>query len=238
MLPHAKKLLAQADSLHALGSNLAMGGTGIVAVSCAHPHVQRFLAPLLGNYHRRNPEVQISVHEYADLPSTDRALTGEVDFVTTLLRADARLQGHRLGEVRLALVVPDDHPWRHRGSVQTTELEGKQLLTGRPGGLTRHLLEPTLRMSGISVSYMLESPNAASVVALAREGLGIGVLADDNLRPDPGGPWPVLVDEAHSMTAEIWLYWSREHVLEPAARDFARYVQESTAKQAMEPRLS
>lgn len=230
LLPYAKKLLAQADSLHAVGSNLAMGRRGIVAVSCAHPHVQRFLAPLLGSYHSRNPDVQVSLHEYGDLAPIDRALTGEVDFVTALLRADARLRGHRLGEARLVLVVSDDHPWRHRTSIQTAELEGKQLLTGRPGGLTRHLLEPALRMSGINVSYMLESPNAASVVALAQEGLGIGVLADDNLRPDPSGPWPLLVDEMHSMTAEIWLYWSSEHVLAPAARDFARHVQESTER--------
>ncbi|MDP9823647.1 LysR family transcriptional regulator [Nocardioides massiliensis] len=228
LLPHASKLLAQASSLHALGSSLSKGQAGVVTMSCAHPHVQRFLAPLIGSFHSEEPNVHVALHESADLPQIDRVLTGESDFVTTLLRTENGLDGCLLGVVRLVLVVPDDHPWRHKNSITTAELQGQPILTGRPGGLTRHLLEPALVTGGIKVNYVLESANATSVVAMAREGLGIGVLADDNLQPHPNAPWPVLLDEAHSMAAQVWVYWSSEHALTAAARGFARHLQQST----------
>lgn len=225
LLPRAEQLLAQADALRLLSSELAHGRTGVVTVACAHPHVPRFLAPLIGRFHELHPGIHVAVHESAGLPSVEQVLSGDVDFVTGLPRNDERVGGHRLGDAQMIVVTADDHPWRRRPRISASDLAGVPVLTGGPDSLTRRLLEPALRDSGMVLDIVLESSNAPTLVALARAGLGVAVLADDNLAADPGGTWPLLVDERYPMSAQIWIHWALQRSLAPPVRAFAQHIQ-------------
>jgi DNA-binding transcriptional LysR family regulator len=227
LLPHAEHLLDRAEAVSLLASEIAHGRAGVVTVACAHPHVPRFLAPLLGRFRSTHPDIHVAVHEYPGLPAVDQVLDGDVDLVTGLPQADKRLRGHHLGDVRLAVVTSDDHPWRGRSHVSTAELRGRPVLTGQAGSLTRRLLEPALREGGFGLDIALESGNATTLVALARAGLGIAVVADDNLGADDSAGWPALVDEHTPMSAPLWIYWSSERDLAPAVRSFVRHIQGS-----------
>ena len=123
-------------------------------------------------------------------------------------RADPRLAGHQLGDVRLAVVTSDDHPWRGRSLISTAELRGQPVLIGHASSLTRRLLEPALRAGGFGLDITLESGNATTLVALARAGLGVAVVADDKLAADDSTSWPALVDEHSPMSAPLWIYSS------------------------------
>ncbi|SFL31155.1 LysR family transcriptional regulator [Geodermatophilus ruber] len=232
LLPRAEQLLAQAEAIRVLSGELAHGRAGVVSIGCAHPHVPRFLAPLIGRFHRTHPGVHVAVHESPGLPPVEQVLTGDVDFVTALPRSDEALAGHRLGEVQLIVVTAEDHPWRHRAEIPASELAGVPVLIGGPGSLTRRLLEPALREEGVVLNTALETGNAPTLVAMARAGLGVAVLADDNLALDPAGTWPVLVDERYPMTTPIWLYWARHRPLAPPVRAFARHVRHTHPPEA------
>ena len=225
VLPRAEQLLDRAGAISLLAAELAHGRAGVVTIACAHPHVPRFLAPLIGGFRATHAGVHVAVHESSGLPPVEQVLDGDADFVTGLPQADQRLAGHQLGVVRLAVVTSDDHPWRGRAEISTAELRGEPVLTGHAGSLTRRLLEPALRAAGFGLDITLESGNATTLVALARAGLGVAVLADDNLGADGPTTWPALVDEHTAMGTPLWIYWARDRELTPAAREFVGHVQ-------------
>ncbi|MFD1238228.1 LysR family transcriptional regulator [Pseudonocardia benzenivorans] len=225
LLPRADQLLAQAEAIRVLSSELTHGRAGVVTVACAYPHVPRFLAPLIGSFRQTHPDVHVGVHESPGLPPVEQVLCGDVDFVTALPRTDERLAGHRLGDVGVIVITAEDHPWRHRTEISVSDLAGMPVMIGSPLSLTRRLLEPALREGGFVLDIALESGNTTTLVAMARAGLGVAVLADDNLAGDPAATWPVLVDERYSMTTPIWIYWARRRSLAPPAQAFVHHVQ-------------
>lgn len=225
LLPRAEQLLAQAEGIRTLSTELARGRAGVVTIACAHPHVSHFLAPVIGRLHRTHPLIQVALHESSGLPPVEQVLTGDVDFVTALPRSDERLAGHRLGDVRVVVITHEDHPWRGRREVPVSDLAGVPVLTGGPDSLTRRLLEPALREGGLVLNVALESDHTTTLMAMARAGLGVAVLADDNLSGTAeAAGWPALVDERCPMTAPIWIYWARHRHLAPPVRAFARQV--------------
>lgn len=226
LVASAEQVLGRAEAFQLLGTDLAHGRAGVVTVACPHPHVPRFLAPLIGGFHETHPGIHVAVHESPGLPPVDQVMSGGVDFVSGLPRTDAGLAGHRLGEVRIVLVMSDRHPWRSRRKISTEELRGQPVLTGSAESLTRRLLEPALRECGFELDIVLETGNAGSLIALARAGLGVAVLADDNLGEDPSPPWPALVDEHYAMSTPIWIYWVGHRALTAPVRAFAHYVQQ------------
>lgn len=224
LLPRVQVVLAQAGQVKTLSAELARGRAGLVTVASAHPHIPRFLAPLIGGFYRTHPGVHIALHESSGLPPLEQVLSGAVDFVTSLPQSTETLIGHRLGVVRLAVVTADDHPWRHRAEVSTSELRGVPVLTGGTDSLTRRLLEPALREAGFELDIVLETGNATTLVAMAQAGLGVGVIADDNLATHPASTWPHLVDQHYPMKSALYLYWSSSSSLTAPARAFSAHV--------------
>lgn len=224
LLPRVQAVLDQADQVRLLSGELARGRAGLVTIASAHPHIPRFLAPLVGGFHRIHPGVHVALHEVSGLPPVEQVLTGAVDFVTGLPRAEEALVGHRLGSVRLAVITSETHPWRHRAEISTSELRGVPVLTGGAESLTRRLLEPALREAGFDLDVALETGNATTLVAMAQAGLGVGVVADDNLAAYPASEWPALVDDYFPMETALYLYWADSMELAPAVRAFITHV--------------
>jgi DNA-binding transcriptional LysR family regulator len=228
LLPLAEQVLASADKIKALATELRHGRAGIVTIECAHPHLLTFLAPLIGGFHVVRPDVQVAIHGLPGLPPIDRIIDGDADFITSVPFSDRRLSGLELGHARIVVVTPDEHPWRRRPTVDVTELAGRPVLLGPSSSLSRSLLEPALRSHGIRLDVVYESLDFASLIALARAGLGVAVVAEDHLPGDPAArDWPELRDGETSMATSVWIYWSSERPPSPPVAEFAGYIKRS-----------
>lgn len=230
LLPLAEQVLAGADKMKVLATELMHGRAGIVTIACAYPHLLTFLAPLIGGFHVIRPEVQVAIHGLPGLPPIERVIDGEADFITSLPSSDHRLNGIELGQARIVAVTPDEHPWRHRPTVDVSELAGRPVLLGPAASLTRSLLEPALRSHGIRLDVVYESLDIASLTALARAGLGVAVVAEDHLPDESAGrDWPELRDGETSLATPVWIYWSSERIQSPPVAEFAGYVKRSVS---------
>jgi DNA-binding transcriptional LysR family regulator len=148
--------------------------------------------------------------------------------MTSLPLSDPRLTGNLLGEARIVLVTAEDHPWRNRSVVDVSELGQTSVLIGNERSLSRRLLEPALQAKGTVLNIAYESHDMASMVALARAGLGVAVIADDHLPGEPAERvWPVLHDDETAMATPVWLYWSSSRPLSPAVAEFVSHIQHS-----------
>lgn len=227
--PLAEQILAGADKMKALANEVNHGRAGVITVECAYPHLRRFLAPLIGGFNAIRPDVRVAINGLPGLPSLERVIGGEADVITSLPCADDRVDGVELGQARIVLVVPDDHPWRRRPTVDATELAGTSVLLGPRASLTRNLLEPALRSRGIALDIAYESDDIASLSALAQAGLGVAVVADDHLPGEPAAQdWPELRDGNTSMATPVWIYWSAERTLSPPVAQFVHFVKQAT----------
>lgn len=225
LLPLAEQVLAGADKIELLAAELKVGRAGVVTVECAHPHVQTFLAPLIGGFHAARAEVKIEIQGRPGLPHVSRVIDGHSDFITSLPSGDSRVAGLELGSARVVVVTPDTHPWRHRPAVELSELSGVSVLLGHESSLARNLLEPTLLAHQIELDVAYQSLDTTSLVALARAGLGLAIMAEDHLPGDSSGwEWPVLMSDGAPLVTPVWLYWSSERALSPSAASFVRYV--------------
>ena len=228
LLPLAEQVLAGANKVKELATEITHGRAGVVTVACAYPHLLRFLAPLIGDFHRERPDIHVTIRGWAGLPPIDTVIDGDADFVTSLPVADRRLSGLLLGEARIVLVTGEDHPWRNRSTVEVSELGETPVLIGNERSLSRRLLEPALRDKGTVLDIAYESHDMASMVALARAGLGVAVIADDHLPGEQAEQdWPVLHDDENPMAAPVWLYWSASRPLSPPVKEFVRHVRQS-----------
>ncbi|MES3636584.1 LysR family transcriptional regulator [Mycobacterium intracellulare] len=228
LLPLAQQVLAGVDKVRDLATEITRGRAGVVTVACAYPHLLRFLAPLIGAFQAERPDIHVSINGWAGLPPISHVLGGEADFVTSLPVSDRRLGGHLLGEARIVVVTADDHPWRHRSSIDVAELAEAAVLIGSERSLSRRLIEPALLAKGIVLDIAYESHDMASMVALARAGVGVAVIADDHLPDEPSGQdWPVLHDEQTPMATPVWIYWSATRSLSPPVAAFVDHVRRS-----------
>jgi DNA-binding transcriptional LysR family regulator len=228
LLPLAEQVLAGANKVKELASEITRGRAGVVTIACAYPHLLRFLAPLIGEFHKQRPDIHVTIHGWAGLPPIDTVVDGDADFVTSLPASDRRLHGQLLGEARIVLITADDHLWRNRPSVDVGELGQTPILVGNERSLTRRLLEPAMRMKGTILDIAYESHDMASMVALARAGLGVAVIADDHLPGEQADQdWPVLYDDETAMATPVWLYWAANRALSPPVKEFVRHVRAS-----------
>lgn len=228
LLPLADHVLAGVEKMKTLAEEITRGRAGVVTIACAYPHLRRFLAPLIGGFHIQRPDVHIAIEGLPGLPPLDRVISGDADFVTSLPVSDHRVMGRQLGEARVVVVTSESHPWHNRSEVLVSELADTAVLTGPDFSLARRLLEPALRAKGILLDIVYESHDIASMVALAREGLGVAVIADDQLPGEPNQrQWPVLSDGTDTMATPVWIYWSATRRLSPPVEAFVGHLRQS-----------
>src|SRR5213075_3576990 len=89
------------------------------------------------------------------------------------------LEGVRLFEARVVLVVARGHRFARRQHVEVRDLDGMPLLVSPPGSLSRELFDRACKRAGISPTIRTTSPSPGMLVALARNGFGAAILASD-----------------------------------------------------------
>ncbi|MGW4370974.1 LysR family transcriptional regulator [Nocardia takedensis] len=232
LLPLAEQILGGADRLTLLASELKHGRAGIVTIECAHPHLETFLAPLIGAFHADRAEVKVEIRGLPGFPQLSRVIDGACDFITSLPANDERLTGLELGTARIVVVTTDRHPWRNRTTIDVDELAGTSVLLGQSSSLTRRLLEPVLQARNMDLDIAYQSVDVSSLIALGRAGLGVAIVAEDRLGTDTAASqWPSLCDGGSPMGTSIWLYWSAQRMLSPSVVAFAKHVAGSLGAQ-------
>ncbi len=106
--------------------------------------------------------------------------------VVTLDRApEARWHALRLGEERLAALLPAGHPLADRGRIALAELAAERLVFREPGSATRTLLEEALARAGLRPRIALELGSREAVREAVAAGLGVSAVLSGEQPPDP-----------------------------------------------------
>jgi DNA-binding transcriptional LysR family regulator len=229
LLARSEAVLASAGALEELARHVREGREGIVSVATPAAPVQLVLADAIGAFARAHPKVHIDlrVTGASRTGPLDALHAGEVDVAVGPRSDDLAhsLDGCPLSEIHVAVLSARDHVLRASKRIEVERLRDEPLLVGPPGSLSRALLGEACTRAGFEPFIRLASASPVMLVALARTGFGVAVVASDALVgvTTPSVSRATLVEHRHKLGVEIWIYW-RRGPLTPAVERFIGYV--------------
>lgn len=182
-----------------------------------------FAPKLFRAFAQIHPEVRISLLEAPAFELTTALQSGEIEVaIRPLLPApmDESIQHYRLWEEPLVAVLPEDDPLIGDFLPLVALAERPVVTIGRPGGEAEVADEVgrAFHASGLSPHVVIRTNAPQTLVAMAREGLGIGVT---NLLAatisDTTGTAVVPLRESGNRR-QVGVFWNAARPIQPAAR--------------------
>jgi|SRR5579859_685221 len=228
LLEHAERVLAAAEKLHSTADDLRAGRTGVVAIACYTPHLERFLAPVIGRFEKTHPDIRIDVQEIGatggevgSIPASAAALmAGGVDLATGP-SAPPGAEGFMVDESRIVAIIPPDHSWARRRSVPVVALQGEPLLLqASRDSFSRSAVEAACHQAGFEPTVKLTSQSSAALAALAANGVGVALLPDQVVPLDHRGLTRPIQGAGPLLRREVWLCWRTGALTSPPLQAF------------------
>ena len=180
LLAEVDRAFVGLDAIEHRIRSLRDGGTDTLAIA-VYPalglgFMPRALARLAKNYGRRKlPRISLQLCSSKDV--LQRVRSAEVDFVLMADELPPVGVDHSVFATMQAIVVlPRQHLLAKRASIPPKLLAKHPLIALNPEDAARNRLERLFEHEGERMSVAIETPYAASVCALVRAGLGVGVV--------------------------------------------------------------
>jgi len=179
-LPFAKALLRLEERARATldQGNLAIGASSNIGVYLLQPLVRAFTSarPSIGPI-----DIRIGTN-----PETARRLEdAEIDIALMEWWDDRPgFEAAVWRREKLVVIVPPEHPWARRMSVEKAKLLREPMIGGEPGTGTARLLQQTFGVDASSLKIGLELGSTEAVKQAVRAGLGISITFESAVRDE------------------------------------------------------
>lgn len=219
LLPLAERILESEAEARRVVQQVAGLERGRLSL-CALPALdQHLLPPWLARFRRDHPGIEIRVRELRPARAVAQAvLSGTADLGFVHLPCEVEgLEMRPLLEEKLALVLPESHPFAVRESVALPEAAGEEFVWVHEAGDPDHPLYAACLAAGFAPQIVCQSGSAQGVLALVAAGLGIALLPRLAIEPRAGTRVVPLAEPAPGRTlAVLW----KGNALSHAARAF------------------
>ncbi len=190
IVAQAQRVLEQAQTIRELaqaGKNQLTAPLRVGAIYTVGPYLFPQMIPLL---HRSAPEMPLYIEENFTHILRDKLRNGELDVIIIALPyQDADVLTKIAYEEPFCVLLPAEHPWTHRDSIDSSLLNDKSLLLLGEGHCFRdQVLEacPTTQTGNPENRYTtVEASSLETIRHMVASGLGVSVLplsAVDNHR--------------------------------------------------------
>jgi len=184
VLPQIRALLALFLDIET--GFLATGEMGAGALRIGYSTYQLAM-PVIGRFMQAFPAIEIEARALASADILDALDEGLVDvgFITGR-ELPAHLYGARLVETPIVLVARPDHELAARGRASWSEISALRLIQREKSSGTRQLFEGAAKLARIEINTVLALGSWGSIVAMVREGVGLGVAMRAELSETDG----------------------------------------------------
>lgn len=152
-LPHARRTLEAAASAVHSARAVGDGTGGSLRVACAQSLTVSLVAPVLRDWHRRRPDVVVTLRESAVLAELLGFIdTGAADIVLLPAPVPQAYVTRMIAEEEVVLTAPTDHRLARSREVHLQELHGVALVHFAPDNGLREWLDRALAHAGCGPS--------------------------------------------------------------------------------------
>lgn len=227
LLPQARQILhALEDATRSL-QNLSDRVSGRLSLAASHHISLHRLPPILRQYTRRYPEVELDLRFDESEIAYDSILRGDLELalITLAPQSDPRIQAETLWVDSLQYVVARDHPLAADPHPSLTLLNRYPALLPAPNTFTHQLVRERLSRLGLQPNLGLSTNYLDTIRMMVRIGLGWSLLPetliDDDLLRLPIEPEPIL--------RPLGVIYHRDRTLSNAARELVLMLRECAA---------
>ncbi|WP_399895111.1 LysR family transcriptional regulator [Streptomyces sp. BBFR51] len=157
---------------------------GVLRLVCAQSLTVPLLAGVMRQWHRRQPEVAITLRESTAM---DEALglvdSGEVDAAVLTAPSAGRFTITALAEEEIVLATPADHVLAGQAVVRLEDLEGAPLVHFSPDNGLSAWLDQSFARAGVHPETVMRTSVTATAPQLAAAGLGVAVCPVSAISP-------------------------------------------------------
>jgi DNA-binding transcriptional LysR family regulator len=185
----ARIALAAADRAVIAGRRVASGMGGRIRIACAETMTAWVLVPVLQDWRRRSPDVELDLKEYT---SADRMLevllAGEADIIVgpPPTRTDEHIE--LLGTEEIVVVASPEHRFSGMDAVPLAELSAEPLVHYDPDNGNALWLDRFAAGRGVVLPQpTLRTGSPRTAAQLAAAGMGVAIVPFSALTPRPGG---------------------------------------------------
>jgi DNA-binding transcriptional LysR family regulator len=176
----ARIALAAADRAVLAGKQVAAGAGGRIRISCVEMMTAWILLPVLRDWRRRFPQVELAVQEHA----TAELMLEAARFEETDLSIGPGLAGQDhcvevLGQEEIVVVASAEHRLAALSAVSRAELADELLVHYGAGGLG----EPAVGRRHLPGRPMLHTASPQTAAQLAAAGMGVAVVPVSAVAP-------------------------------------------------------
>jgi DNA-binding transcriptional LysR family regulator len=165
LLPLARKIVRQSIELHELMSSLDEEVVGELRIACSTTVGKYILPQLAARLSHLHPEINVTILRCTPDHAVLKLLDGDADLgVLSYETCSADLDCQEFFEDSIALIVPADHPWASRTSIDPEELLNEPIIIREPTSGTRRVM-------------MEQLGNAEAIVTTVNPGYGVSFIS-------------------------------------------------------------
>src|SRR5919197_510974 len=233
LVDYARVMLRAADDATAALDELAGVQAGRLSIGATQALGPLDLAGIPASFHRRYPQVELSVQEDLSFQLADALQRDALDLAFLTLDASRTplLESHPIASEALVAVLSSHHPLANRKAVSLAQLSGERFAMFRGGATIRGRVEEAASAQGIELEIAFETNSVLRQKALVAEGLAVAVLP----RSDAEGPGPAVATvplQRPALQHVVHAAWRKGRRQLPATAAFIRLLEEDLLDQA------
>ncbi len=225
------RMFAHERDAYELLSAMAGLRTGHLAISAVGPYQ---LSEILLGLSRAYPDLNISVSFGNSEQAQQKLLDYESDVaVLGSYAPHPDLHAIEYSRPRIVVAASRQHRWAGRDGIRIGELSGEPFIRREIGSETRRAFEEALERAGVQVACKMEIGSREGMLAAVAQGIGIGVVSEEEAIPNPELQILSILDVEISTSVHVACLASRSesHLIKP----FLQVVQELVGKRRPAP---
>lgn len=218
LLPWARRLLHDTNDLKDMMSSLSREIAGELRISCSTTAGKYILPQLAGRFCLRYPGIKTRILACGPEHAALNLLEGEAHIgVVSSEINDSSLESQKFFRDTITLIVPSNHHWASRSSIEPSEILGEPLILREETSGTRRVMLTEFAKHDISLDDLkifMEIGNAEAIVGTVAAGYGVAfvsTMAASYLR-EKGRIVELSVD---GMTLQRTIYMVRRRISTP-----------------------
>jgi len=224
----AERVFADVDQLIADFRQSDRQLAGAVSVGTVNSIGIYILPEILTAYRAKYPDVRIHI----DFRESERVMDQLIQGKTALAvvpweRSYPDLNALPLTRQKLFIVAPAEHPLAGADTIKPRDLEAHAFVGYHEGMHTRAMIDALFKRMAITVQYVVESTNAATIKHMVMAGMGLGFLPEAAVASEIRRGQLVRLDVPPlMMTQDVTLYLRKNRTLPRAAVGFVEFLKE------------
>ncbi|MBA3895863.1 MAG: LysR family transcriptional regulator [Sphingomonadaceae bacterium] len=165
------------DSLRAAAARIRDFGSGTVHVASLAALGSTLVARAVRQFRIGNPQIAITLNIASSATVRDLVMNRQFDIGLAADEVDLSGVDHSVfASFRAVCAIPADHPLAERERIHARDLDGMAFLALAPEDRARSRMNEAFEAAGVRPQIVVETPNSATICALALAGAGIGLV--------------------------------------------------------------